>query len=203
MLLGDFEQGLVHVLGHPRGVATDIEGGSVAEPGPEFRAVLHHEMLDVEFFLLVARPRDIEFRKRAVGEVALDLVLIEIVGGAVGIAKEQPIPALRGSRLAVFEKCAERRDSSAWATHDDVGIAVSRQPECAVAMHINPRLRSTVQPVREEGGTNPTAVATLRLIADDADAKVDFTRMGARAGGDRVEARLEFFQDRDELLCIG
>ena len=203
MFFGDFEEGQVHVLGHARGVAADVERGSTLEPGPEFRAVLQHEVLDVEFFLLVARPGDIELRKRAVRNVAFDFFLIEIVGGAVWITEEEPVFTFGGGGLAVFKKRAEGGDAGAGTDHDDIGVAVCRQAEGVIAVDVNARFCVACDPVREEGGTDAAAFAAEGVITHDADTKVDFAGMCARTGGDRVEPRLEFFQDGNELFGIG
>ena len=43
----------------------------------------------------------------------------------------------------------------------------------------------------------------MAFIADDADAEMDFAGMRAWARGDRVEARLELFEHRDEFFPVG
>ena len=107
-------------------------------------------MLDVELLLLVAGPSDFEAVECAIGNVALDFVLIEEVGRAVGISEKQPIPPCCRRRPAVLEKRTERRDAGAWADHDDVGAAIRRKPEGVIAVDINARLFLCLKPVREK-----------------------------------------------------
>src|SRR5687768_6323477 len=44
VFLGDGVEGGIDVLGHARGIAADVEGGTVLEPLPELGTLLEHEV---------------------------------------------------------------------------------------------------------------------------------------------------------------
>ena len=61
LLLNDFSERGVHVLGHATGIAADEEMSTLAiEPFPNLSSVLQHFVLDIRFTGLIARPGTIE-----------------------------------------------------------------------------------------------------------------------------------------------
>src|SRR5690606_15033437 len=100
----DAMQGLVDILGHALGIATDVEMSPLFEPLPEFGSGLQHASLHVNLFLLVATEGRVEAGEVTALHPGDDLLLVEEVGRALLITKEQPVFAVCPGRLALFEK---------------------------------------------------------------------------------------------------
>ena len=87
---GDAAQGGIDVLGHPRGVAADVEVRAVLQPAPQVGGVFHHAVLHVDLAGLVARERGVQPGQRAVAQPGFEFGAVEEIVGAVLVAEEQP-----------------------------------------------------------------------------------------------------------------
>lgn len=170
------------------------------EPRPEFCALLEHEVLDVDFFFLIARPSEV--KAETCGGKFLEFVAVEEIRFFVRIAEEEPVAARCVGGLAFFEEGAERGNACAGADHDHVRCAVAGEAESWIVVDENTGFMA-VDAIREEGRADAAAFAPVRLVADDADAEMNFAWVSFWAGGDGVEARLEFFQHRDKFVRVG
>src|SRR2546422_9240478 len=99
----------VHVFGHARGIATDVERPAALQPVKHLPGAFQQAMLDVNLFLLVARPRHVESREHPTFLKSFDLAAIKKVRGRFLVAEEQPTFAFRPEFAALFEKSAEWR----------------------------------------------------------------------------------------------
>src|SRR5680860_75523 len=79
----DVDQRALDVLGHALGVAAHIEMRAALEPCEEFRTLLAHSVLHVDFLVAVARPGERQAGESASALQALQLLPIEEVAGAV------------------------------------------------------------------------------------------------------------------------
>ena len=56
----DLDEGLLHVFGHARGVAADVEMGAGLEPLIDLGAALEETMLDVDLLALITGKGEAE-----------------------------------------------------------------------------------------------------------------------------------------------
>ena len=120
-----------------------------------------HEVLDVDFFLLIAGPGEVELGEGAIGLEGFDFRLIEVIGGAVGVAEEEPVAAFCAGYLAVFEEGAEGGDAGARADHDEGGVRVFGEAEAFVDVDEGARAGVRSEAVREVGGADAAAFAAV------------------------------------------
>src|SRR5437867_3435594 len=107
----DFVQSRIHILRHAVRVAADVEMRARFEPRPQFAGVCQHPVLDVNFLLLIARKREVEAREETGLLPRSELSFVKKIGGAFLVAEEEPVFSLCADGLALFKKCAERRDA--------------------------------------------------------------------------------------------
>ena len=193
----------IHVLGHARGVAADVEVGAGLEPGVEFGCVLQHAVLDVDLFRLVAGEGEVEAGEHAGGLERGEFLAVEEIGGGLLVAEEEPVAALCAGGAALLEKGTERRNAGAGPDHDHGDVAAGGRAEGLVRMDEHTDRARGEAALGEEGGTDALAGATVLVVADGADGEVDLPGMGLGRGGDGVEARLELLQAGDEVGRCG
>ena len=78
------------------------------------------DILDVNLLLLVPGERQIKLAQSAILNPSVDFVLINEVGSAVWIAKEQPIPTIRPGNLALFQEGTEGSNPRSRRHHDNI-----------------------------------------------------------------------------------
>src|ERR1043166_1704787 len=193
----------LHVLRHMLGVAAHIDMRAVGDPRPQVAPNFAHAMLDVDFLLAVARPREREPREHAGRFHAGKLVLIEKVIAAVLMTEEQPVApgGLRGH--ALVQERAERRDAGAGADHDDRNRRIGRQPEALRLLHVSLHLAVRRDAAGEEGRGDAEPRARAQPIAHRIDRERDSVRVDLGRRGDGIKPRLQRIEGFDEGFRVG
>lgn len=125
----------IDVLGHPLGVTADIEVTALLQPAPETLFLLEHFVLDVDLFSLVAGKRGVE----ADAPVCLEfepIIGVVKVGGAVPLAKEEPVEAGGLGGESLLEEGSEGGNACAGADEDDGGGLV-RESEVVRGLYVD------------------------------------------------------------------
>src|SRR5438874_2345366 len=99
----------IHVFRHTGGIATDVKVRAGFQPGPEFARVLQHPVLDVNFYRLIARKRQVQAGEMTVLHPGGELFFVKKICRPFLIAEEEPVLSLRAGGLALFEKGAKWR----------------------------------------------------------------------------------------------
>src|SRR6185436_16181370 len=97
----DVDKRPLDVLGHPLGVAADVDVGAFGEPGPHLAADLAHAVLHIKLLLAVARPCERQSREQTRRLHRVEFFLVEEIAIAVLMAEEQPVLPLRAGGAAV------------------------------------------------------------------------------------------------------
>ena len=198
-LLDDLVEGGVDILGHARGVAADVEVGTLLEPSEEFLGGLQHAVLDIDLLGLVAGERGVETVKDPLRDPGLQLLAVEEVGGGFLVTEEEPVLTGRSGGLALLQEGHEGGDAGAGTDHDRVGRGILGHPEMLRGVDED-RHMALVSAVGEESGADPLALAAMALVAHSGNREMNLGGMRLLGGGDRVEARLELAQALHELL---
>ena len=116
-----------HILRHARGIAADVEMGSVLEPRPKFGSLFQHSVLHVDLFPLIAgkscgKPGEMAGREHLLQFLAV----IEIRRGSL-LAKEEPVSTFCACGPTFVQKGAKRRNAGPRTDHDDRHIASGRE----------------------------------------------------------------------------
>ena len=161
--------------------------------------MLQHPRLHVNLLRLVAAEREVQPGQRAVALHRLKFFAEEKVRRAALVAEEEPVLPRRARRAALFEERAERRDARAGADHNHRRVRVHGRAEVLVVMHEYRHRAAGRHAVGEERRAHALARAAQRIVAHHAHAEMHLAGVRLRAGGNRVEPRLELAQQRDEL----
>src|SRR4051812_24749410 len=108
----------VYILCHSRGVAANVDTGTVFDPLPEDARALHHAILDVYLASLIAGERSVQTREVAIDEHCLKFFAIQEVRRRASLAEKKPVAALVPKRSTLVQKATEGCDASAWTDHD-------------------------------------------------------------------------------------
>ena len=193
MFRHELAQGRVHVPGHKPGIATDIHMRAVLQPAPQLGAVLQQAVLHIDLLRLVTRERGAQAHMPA-GLPGLHLFAVIEVAGGMLLTEEQPVAPLGPTYLALFKEGAEGGDTGTRADHDDGHPVVLGQAEVLRWLGKYPHLQRRC-PVREEARTDALALA----MAHDGHGQVHLAGMSPGAGADRVQARLQGFEQRQPV----
>ncbi len=132
----------------------------------------------------------------------LPLELVEEIIRERAIAEEQPV-APPGTLLhAFFHESTKRGDSRARADHNDVGIAVGREPEARIRFDEDRQRIAFIDAIGDVRRRGSPMVLTECMVLHHRNRKVHLPGVGARAGGDRVGSRAQLAQQGDEVLRI-
>src|SRR6266576_5599093 len=172
----------VHVFAHARGVATHVERPAALQPVEHLPGVFQKAMLDVDLFLLVARPRDVESGEHSTFLKSFDLSAIKKVCGRFLVAEKQPTFTSYPEFAALFEKSAERRDARARPDHDEWHVRRGRSERIVVMHEYRPR-RARTHPVGEKRRADARPRAAKAFVAQRADRGMHFTQMRPGRGG--------------------
>src|SRR5437763_3097383 len=83
-------------------------------------------MLDINFFRLIAREREIEPGQKARLQPGSQLLFVKEIRGALLVSEEKPVLASGAHTLSFFEKGAKRRNACAGTDHDHRRVARGR-----------------------------------------------------------------------------
>src|SRR5579872_1507828 len=200
MLGNDIHQSALDVLGHPLGIAANIDVGTFSEPGPQLPADFAHAILHVKLLGAIARPRQRKARQQARGLHRVQLIRVEEVEIATLVAKEQPIAPRRAGGPAVEKECPERSNSGPRPDHDDGNLRIFRQRKAMGPLHIGGHLLAGFDALGQKGRSQAKPLAFANHVADAINGERQLPRGGVVRRGNRVEPWLQRFQRLDEGL---
>ena len=167
-------------------------------PFPNLSRVFHHPILDVNFLVLIARPRQVEAGKEAVLLHLFEFFPVKIIAGRFLRSKKQPVLSFRPDGLSFLQISAERCYSGSGPDHDDRRVPIFREAKLrGVWEH---RDRHVLGAFREKSGTNAAAFPPVTCVMHHVDREVDLVRMRFQTRRDRIQTRLQFREDFDEFL---
>ena len=172
MARNDIHQSRLDILRHAFGVAAHVEVRALRQPAPQGVADFTHAVLDVEFPIAIARPRQREARERAAVAQRVELFPIEEVCRHPLVPEKQPAFAGGLDRRALLQEGAERRDSRPRPNHDDRRRRISREGEIVRLLHINAHALANARPLGEKRGRDAEPPA----LADDVANRVNRQR---------------------------
>src|SRR4051812_26366962 len=197
------QQSVLDVLRHASRITADIEIRATLQPLEHLLGVLLNAVLDVNLVVLVARKRRMQMRQNAVLHHALKLVLVEEVHLFALLSEEQPVLALRSIGLTLLKKRAERSNSRPWPDHDHRSVRIFRETEVVIRMQKDRHRLAFTGTVANMSTRHALSVATVRVITNHSNRRVNAIRMNLLARRDRVHTRCQALQDIEQLLRIG
>jgi hypothetical protein len=156
-------------------------------------------MLHVDFFGAVAREGQIEPKMVLPFEFKKVLFIVK-VGGAIPLAKEEPIapPVLKKEPL--LEKSAERGNACTGSDEDDGGIGIGRKGKAIGRLEVDGDWRRRGRLVAEEMAADATAETSGGRVRERCDGEMDLIGEHVWRRGDGVEAGHEWKEDGREFL---
>src|SRR5438132_13709551 len=115
LFLDDLSQRSIDIFGHTSRVAAHEKLRTVVvDPFPNLSGVFQHLMLNVNFVRLIARPRAIQSRQKAVACETFPVFFVGVIALLALRSDEEPVFSFRADSLSLLQKPARRRDASAW-----------------------------------------------------------------------------------------
>src|SRR5437879_12943928 len=115
-------------------------------------------MLNLNFVRLIARPRAIQSRQKAVACETFPIFFVGVIALLALRSEEEPVFSFRAESLPLLQKRAERRDASAGSDHDQRQGLIFRHVKMFRRAWIN-RHRNFVRAFRQKTRRDPFANA--------------------------------------------
>ena len=121
LLAYDAVQGLVHIFSHAFGIAAHIEVSAAGEPLPDGFSPRQKLMLDIDTFVLITRPSEVETRQNTLLVPGFPIFAVEVICRLVAFAEKEPGSSLCPPGAAFLDEGAKGRNACAWSDHNEVG----------------------------------------------------------------------------------
>eukprot|EP00964_Phaeocystis_antarctica_P005607 scaffold3058_cov65-Phaeocystis_antarctica.AAC.10 len=196
-------QRLDHVAPHQRASA-DVHVAAALQHRPQLGAVVAHQVLHVHLGRLCAREGEPQPRQRARGQVALELLSVDVVLLLAPAAKVEPRGA--GARLGplvgghLLQEGAEGRDAGARPDHDHGRRGVLGERKARRSHEDDRRVAGCeiAQLRRADAHLGAPRGAATHRLAQHLDREVHRVGRGRGRGGDRVVARRELGHELEQ-----